>query len=256
MNAFPSSAELKRRAKGQLIGRFTPSVMAEVRVLLLMLLASMICTNLIDDTTLLGIVISYVVSFILEMIFSIFQIGLARFYLELSCDRLARPTVIFSGFRSQADRAIIAKFWIMLLEILCFAPTFVCGMIYNRSGAPAVFMITCFVFALSLILALYVEIIYSQVYCIMADFPEKSAREVLSLSRHVMRGHRFRYLYIQISLIPYYLVSVLSFGFALLWVVPYRRMICANFYLNLFEGSRDTSSFDVPQDTSTFNVTV
>ncbi len=256
MNAFPSSAELKRRAKGQLIGRFTPSVMAEVRVLLLMLLASMICTSLIDDTTLLGIVISYVVSFILEMIFSIFQIGLARFYLELSCDRLARPTVIFSGFRSQADRAIIAKFWIMLLEILCFAPTFVCGMIYNRSGAPAVFMITCFVFALSLILALYVEIIYSQVYCIMADFPEKSAREVLSLSRHVMHGHRFRYLYIQISLIPYYLVSVLSFGFALLWIVPYRRMICANFYLNLFEGSRDTSSFDVPQNAGTFDVTV
>ena len=131
MNAFPSSAELKRRAKGQLIGRFTPSIMAEIRVLLLMLLASMICTSLIDDTTLLGIVISYVVSFILEMIFSIFQIGLARFYLELSCDRLARPTVIFTGFREQADRAIIAKFWIMLLEVLCFAPTFVCGFIYN-----------------------------------------------------------------------------------------------------------------------------
>ncbi len=245
MNAFPSSAELKRRAKGQLIGRFTPSIMAEIRVLLLMLLASMLCTSLIDETTLFGIVISYAVSFILEMIFSIFQIGLAKFYLELSCDRLARPSVIFSGFREQADRAIIAKFWILLLQVLCFAPTFVCGMIYDQTGAPAVFMITCFVFALSLVLALYVEIIYSQVYCIMADFPEKSAREVLALSRKVMRGHRFRYLYIQISLIPYYLISVLSFGFALLWVVSFRKMICANFYLNLFETTRDTTSFDV-----------
>ena len=74
---------------------------------------------------------------------------------------------------------------------------------------------------------------FSQVYYIMLDFPDYSTRQIIRTSKQIMRGNKFRLFYITVSLLPYYLLAVLSCGIALLWVVPFHKATLANFYLDL-----------------------
>ena len=67
----------------------------------------------------------------------------------------------------------------------------------------------------------------------MLDFPAYTAKQIMRTSRNVMKGHKARLFYLGVTLIPYYLLSFLSCGIALLWVIPFRKTLLTNFYLDL-----------------------
>ena len=55
----------------------------------------------------------------------------------------------------------------------------------------------------------------------------------------MMRGNKFRYFYMLLSFLGYWLLILLSFGIAMLWVVPYQTMTTVDFYYDLKEGAGD-----------------
>ena len=79
------------------------------------------------------------------------------------------------------------------------------------------------------------RLIYSQVFFLLLDFPKKEWRELLSMSRALMRGNLLRLIGLYISFIPMGLLCVLSLGFGVIWVLPYLHSSLANFFLDLMQ---------------------
>jgi uncharacterized membrane protein len=50
-----------------------------------------------------------------------------------------------------------------------------------------------------------------------------------------MDGNKARLLGLQISLIGWYILSIITFGIGFIWYVPYRNGLYAAFYKNLVE---------------------
>ncbi len=79
---------------------------------------------------------------------------------------------------------------------------------------------------------------YSMVYYIIEEKPEFTAIHAMRMSRKIMAGNRWRYLYLQLSFIPWYILGFLTCGLAFLYVIPYKSLTEAVFY-NEISGRAD-----------------
>ncbi|MDE7249064.1 MAG: DUF975 family protein, partial [Lachnospiraceae bacterium] len=88
---------------------------------------------------------------------------------------------------------------------------------------------------------IFVNLLLSQIYYLMLDFPEYSGSELLRLAPKLIKGHKARLLYIMVSFFPLILLCVLSCGIGYLWVYPYIQTTYANFYLDLVQKRKPDS---------------
>lgn len=79
-------------------------------------------------------------------------------------------------------------------------------------------------------------IAYSQVYYIMCDHPEYTGREAIQASQEMMRGHKGEYFVLQLSFIGWFLLSMLTCGLLLFYVVPYYQSTMTEYYRYLKES--------------------
>ena len=60
-------------------------------------------------------------------------------------------------------------------------------------------------------------------------------REAVTLSRRLMDGHKWEFFILQLSFIGWFIIAIITFGLAAIWVVPYYQLTTANFYKHLIE---------------------
>lgn len=70
---------------------------------------------------------------------------------------------------------------------------------------------------------------------ILKDNPELSIMETLRLSRKMMEGHKMQLFKLQLSFLGWILLSVLTLGVGLLWLMPYMMTAMAAFYQDVRE---------------------
>ncbi len=71
---------------------------------------------------------------------------------------------------------------------------------------------------------------YSMSYYVMAENPEMSGEDARRESIMMMDGNKMRLFCLQLSFIGWYLLSALTLGILLFWVVPYVQAATAAFY--------------------------
>ena len=182
----------------------------------------------------LGLAIGFISSFILFLLGTIFHVGQCSFYLNIACNQKYQFPDLFTGFRIHPDKTIIIQLIVQLLTILPILPAI--GMILYSFRAYNIiifFLIGCILLILGAGISWWIRLKYSQVYYLLLDFPEYSARELLKMSWKLMKGNTGRLLYIQVSFLPIFLAGLLSFGTGLLFVLPYQNMTYTLFYLDL-----------------------
>ncbi|KLI75503.1 MULTISPECIES: DUF975 family protein [Lacticaseibacillus] len=59
--------------------------------------------------------------------------------------------------------------------------------------------------------------------------------EAVTRSRELMSGHKWDYFVLLLSFLGWWLLELITMGLASIWVIPYRSMTLANFYLKLTE---------------------
>ena len=65
---------------------------------------------------------------------------------------------------------------------------------------------------------------------LLQDNPELSELDTIRLSKNMMKGHKWELFVLQLSFIGWILLSLLSLGIGLLWVIPYMQVAEAHFY--------------------------
>ena len=72
---------------------------------------------------------------------------------------------------------------------------------------------------------------YRQVPYIVAENPDISPREAITLSRRIMDGHKMEAFKIELSYVGWHILGLCTFGFAeALWVLPYKTATYAEYY--------------------------
>ena len=95
---------------------------------------------------------------------------------------------------------------------------------------------TLIIFGLSLLLVvpgIIAAYSYAMTDYILAEHPEMPAKEVLRLSKEMMRGNRWRLFCLQLSFIGWAILCAFTFGIGNLWLTPYVQTATAVFYRDI-----------------------
>lgn len=134
--------------------------------------------------------------------------------LNLSRNRVKpQPECLFNVYRDNLGKAFLVPF-LMLLFIYLWTLLFI---------IPGVIMAYA----------------YSMAVFVANDNPELSAMDAIKKSRELMRGHKWDLFVLDLSFIGWILLSILTCGLGLLFLVPYIEAAHAEFYRELTEEAVD-----------------
>ena len=183
-----------------------------------------------------GILIGFIISFILTLFGTILGVGQCSFYLNVACEQPYQFSDLFTGFKIHPDKTIITQVLIQLLTALPLVPAIVVMvMAVYANEMIMLFLLGCLLLILGTGISCWITLKFSQVYFLLLDVPDYSAIDLLKMSWKLMKGNAGRLLYIQVSFIPMTLAGLLSFGIGLLFVQPYQNMTYTLFYLDLIQ---------------------
>ena len=88
---------------------------------------------------------------------------------------------------------------------------------------------------------------YSMSYYILIDNTSISANEARKQSMQLMYGHKWRLFCLNFSFIGWIILSFLTFGILLFWVLPYMEVARAEFYQSLIAANSEEVHVDAPK---------
>lgn len=268
-STFLSSAILKDRAKGALQGNYGKFILAMILIgvitiasqaivkligtmffVIVMMLKEMLgnhlsleqIQSLLDNGVLLESYadwyngLDYVLNLLVSFFTTVFNVGLALLCLNLACGRGLRVSDVFYGFQTQFGKSLKLACVVALVGELCYLPANIMTYLINHDAAWNLILSAGFLYAVCLVIYVPCSLAISQVFLLLLDFPGYSAGELIKLSAHVMKGHKRRLFYIQLSFLPLILLSLLTLGIGNLWLAPYMNITYTFFFLNLMQA--------------------
>lgn len=237
MNQYRSCAELKASAKEHMFGHYGTAIGAYLLVTFGTGIFTLMVLSMTGDTsTVIGTCIYIIVSFAIAVIRGLFSSGIAYFYLKIACDQHVVTGDIFYGFYFNPDKALRIQVFLSLITYVGSIPEFIAIYRLPAHPEPMDYLPYLLCSALTTLVSFILNLFYAQSFFLLHDFPQYTATELLSTSRSLMRGHKRKLFYIQISFFPLFLLATLSCGIAMLWIVPYMNATLTEFYLDLIKN--------------------
>lgn len=246
MNTYKSSAELKALAKEHMFGNYGTAIGASVLVSMLTGFLNLFCTMFLDASTVVGIILNFLISFVIFVLTGLFASGTCYLYLKIACGRPVMISDVFYGFKLFPNKALLIQLYRSVLIYLAMLPMTVFSFLLGRHPQNAVLTLFYSIFfVLYGIAFVMISLIYSQVFFLLHDFPNYSVKELLSMSRKLMKGSKGRLFYMMAGFLPLMLLGLLSCGIAYLWLMPYINTSCSEFFLDLIQNRQRTKASEI-----------
>ena len=235
MNSVRPSSALKANAREQLLGNYSVAILALLAMESIIFFVTLFSTSFTETSTTLGIIIYLLITLILQLLAGVFTVGETQLYFNIACSQKPQVSNIFAGFIHHPDKSILVQFFLMLIGTLPLIPAGVFGILFYLTNNAFFILITAILFAAGMICMVLLYLRYSQVFCLMLDFPHYTAPDLFRESNHLTKGHLFELFYLKISFIPLFLAAFATCGIGILWVIPYRNATHISFYLDLIK---------------------
>lgn len=268
-STFLSSAALKDKAKGALEGNYGKFILASLLIGMItiasqltialigamffyigMVLKEMLGNHLsleqiqlllendvlIESYTDWYNALAYVLDLIVSSFITVFNVGLCLLCLNTACGRNLKVSDVFYGFQSQFGKSLKLACAVVLVNELSHLPASIISYLVDHDAARNVIVSAGFLYVICLVIYVPCSLAISQVFLLLLDFPGYSAEELIKLSAHVMKGHKGRLFYIQLSFFPLILLSLLTCFIGNLWLTPYMNVTYTFFFLNLMQA--------------------
>lgn len=228
--------ELKRNARMALSGNYGFAVYTFLLSLLMSGVLSMVqdIFGLPNALSSVASVRFWVVFLIISVLTALINIGYTRILYNMRSHLPYSARDLFYAFRVNPDHFIVSSFVTTLAAYLCLLPALgYSWYVLMTDQGSLVLLLVLFVlgsaayFVLNCMFALYAFLLF--------DNPQLGGIAALKESCRMMRGHKWRYFYLDLSFLGLSMLGLLSFGIGLLWVSPYIQMTSVEFYLNLKE---------------------
>lgn len=252
----------KRDAKETLKGKYGIAIFAMIIVNSLSMLGSELGYMLFSGSSVFDLIASNVVAFIVTLIVCIFSAGLSYMYLNMARGKEYSYGNLIYFFKNHPDRIIVASFVLALISLIVSLPGFFIGDMGNTWEEVVEWTykytaVTIFALIANMILTLPLQ----QVYYLMADDLELEGIPALKKSAVLMKGNIGKYLLLEISFIPWFVMVVvlmvigIFFQMALFliligvgivfWLIPYMKMAQVFFYRDLIGDYEDCREADL-----------
>ena len=229
---YKSSAQLKAIAKEKSLGKYGTLIGANLTILAIQLLVSGFSVPTGPSSILLAI-INLIISLIINILLGVLVSGRAYLYMNLLYSQPVAASDIFFGLKQQPQKAVIIKAFFVLIDFVISIPPQIFIIRYYSTKSQSDVAAAALLLGIGLIILAIIRLIYSQAFFILHDFPDRSAKEILSTSRRLMKGNIFRLFYLNASFIPLYLLGVITMFIPLLWIGAYRNATNCAFYQDL-----------------------
>lgn len=239
MNSHKTTTEMKSAARELLLGKYRTYIGAALIIDSFILLVSMIASSVLPSDNLWGNVLNFAISFVLELIASVFMLGLIHFTLNICLNRPYKISNIFYGFTSHPDKAIISKFLFLIAELVCLLPAGVFFLLYYITENALLMILVSLLGVIGMIAAVIIHLSFYFVYYLILDYPDASIKELFIYCGNMMQGQRIKFFYLYASFLPLYVLGFLSLGIGILFVTPYVNVTIAQFYLDVFHNENE-----------------
>ena len=219
---------VKAYARERMLGNYGKAISALLTVAALRMIASGIIGTFFDSSSALMIILNLLASIIFELIGGILTAGLAYLFLKIMYGQTAFSADVFHAFREQPDKAVRIMLIFTLTAQLWEIPFLV--LITPQAAAGPFFLLLALV---GIVVYVLVWLTYAMAFYLLHDFPDRSAAELLVMSKELMRGNKMRFFKLMLSFLPMFLLGVIAFFIPLLWVSAYMQASQASFYRSL-----------------------
>ncbi len=173
---------------------------------------------------------------VMDTLFSILDLGKANFYLKYSLSKDYSFADLWHGFKGQADKTLLVGFIMALISHICFMPYVLYVNLFVDKLSKMALLKVGVIYVACAFLFFIISVFFTQAYYILCDIPKAGPLQALRLSARLIGRNFWRYIGLQISLIPVRLLGVLSFGIAFLWISPYIETCKALFYSDMVKS--------------------
>jgi uncharacterized membrane protein len=256
---YKNNYELKYLARMQ-TGRYMGILIGSVLLNLIISYGVIdIISSLVPSSGTVGYIINYVVVFIAQVLVSVLDVGVTFIFMKSACNMKSNIKDLFFGYQHHFGRAVKVGIILVAISSICTIPleiatiqftdildnnAFFNSVLGGSSSDTYELLESYSVFASSAmkyyvimfvcsIVSFLLKLPFFPAYYMLLDFPNQSVTEILKKCFEVMHGNKFRLFLMYLSFLPLMLLSVFTFGIALIWVVPYMKMTAANFYLDM-----------------------
>lgn len=249
MTSHQLSATLKDSARDKLVGHYGSSVLLTFIYDITIFLANFAVTmpvsfiavfiNMMTGASTLGpgfTIVVYLLTTLATIFLGVMNTGIALYFLNLACGRTASVSDLFYGYRFLFKKSLALSAINTLISSVPLIPYNVCYYMFDTTMDSQWGLLTALSYLLGILIYLPVFIALSQSYYLLLDFPKSSTKQLLSYSIRIMKGHKWKYFYLQISFFPLLTLSLLTLGIGNLWLVPYMNMTCTLFFLDIMKA--------------------
>ncbi len=248
MDNYKSVPQLKAIAKERSLGRYGTLIGANLLIFIIQLFVTAITTVSTGGSIIL-IVINNLITLIVNILVGLLVSGKAYLYMNLLYSQTVSTSDIFFGLRQQPQKAVIIQALFVIIDFVVTMPSQILLVMYQRKPDVATLSYLIMAMGLGIIVDVIIYLTYSQAFFILHDFPDRSAKEILATSRHLMKGNKFRLFYLNATFIPLYIFSAVALFVPLLWVSVYRYASTCAFYQDLISNAAHPASTDHPAPT-------
>lgn len=168
-----------------------------------------------------------------SIMMGVMNAGIALYFLNIACGQAFSIQNLFYGFRTDSKKALLISAAITLNQAVCLWPGQYMIQYFQATKELKWLFWGAAVLVVGIGIYIPISLSIAMSFYLMLDFPQKSGREVLTLCRHIMKGHRGRLFALDLSFLPLMLLCVLSFGIGFLWLLPHMHMTYTYFFLDL-----------------------
>jgi len=211
-----TNAELKELSKQQLTGRWGKSALLSLVYLVIGILPGQLLLSKLNFSSLSTSLIDI-------LLIAPVTIGVSICYLKLIRESDFNVVDIFNGFKYFITVVVVYG----IVDSMNILSTLVSNII-TVNVVTEQFLIVVFA-----VLSLFLYLMFSMVYYIIIDDPQIGVLGALTGSKNLIQGQKGRLFLLQLSFLGWILLTILTLGIGILWVLPYLEVTTANFYLDL-----------------------
>lgn len=216
---LPANGILKQKARDELNKSWNLPVLFSLTLLLLAAGAGAVTLPLASGQT-PGVILGFFIELILLLIIRLFAFGAYRHLMQ----RIRREETDYRDliyvFRHQPDRFLLVSLAQAGLLAAYLLPIYAFACLMRYSFAV---MLTLIILWVIIGAALLGSILLATVQTpfLLLDDSDLKVQKALRMSARVMRGYRVQYLKLVLSFLPWLLLSILTLGVGLIWLLPY-----------------------------------
>ncbi len=246
-----TSAELKKRAKARLKGRYGMCVGTEfilyavMSVFFLIYMVIMLFMGVANEALFTGgseFGVGFIMMQIVVIFFSIILMaaigllmpGILKLYYNISTEQNPGFSDLLFGLKNKPLKFLGLYFVQLIIGLICAIPyivVFVVAIITDYMPVMIVLMVLMYFVLLAG--AIITSIYLSQSMYILMEDTDKGVLQSVRESVEMMRGNKGRLFYIYLSFTGMVFLGYLSMGIGFLWIIPYIHATFTEFYLDL-----------------------